>query len=141
MPAKTLPPSIFGRLFGAALILVATVTADAGETGIDTISAEAFQAERKDEVVLDVRTVTEYRSGHLEDAINININDRNFEQRIAALDPSKTYVVHCGANVPNGRADRALAKLRTAGFSNLRSLEGGYDGWVATGGAVSTAKE
>ncbi|MEM7692319.1 MAG: rhodanese-like domain-containing protein [Pseudomonadota bacterium] len=141
MNARQRLPGTSVAIVAVLLVFFATAPRVLSETDNPSISAATFQAARKDEVVLDVRTGTEYRSGHLENAINININDRNFEQRIAALDPAKTYVVHCGANVPNGRADRALTKLRAAGFSNLVSLEGGYSSWVESGGTVWTSKD
>ena len=88
-------------------------------------------------VVLDVRTIGEYESGHIPDAVNIDVTQESFKEEIQKLDPSLTYLVHCGANAPNGRADRALASLQEAGFENLENLEGGYVAWVDAGGPVS----
>ncbi|MEM6543392.1 MAG: rhodanese-like domain-containing protein, partial [Pseudomonadota bacterium] len=93
MNARQRLPGTSVAIVAVLLVFFATAPRVLSETDNPSISAATFQAARKDEVVLDVRTGTEYRSGNLENAINININDRNFEQRIAALDPAKTYVV------------------------------------------------
>lgn len=89
---------------------------------------------RSEAIVLDVRTPDEFAAGHIDSALNINIDSDDFTSRIGALDPDRLYVVHCGANIPGGRAERALAKLQKAGFTQLKSLQGGYRAWVNAGG-------
>ena len=62
-------------------------------------------------------------------AINVNVQDDEFESMVANLDRDKTYVVHCTMNPGNGRSSRALETLQSLGFKNLYSLEGGYVAW------------
>jgi len=93
---------------------------------------------RSEAIVLDVRTPDEYAAGHIGSALNINIDGEDFTSRISALDPDRLYVVHCGANIPGGRAERALAKLQKAGFTQLKSLQGGYRAWGNAGGVPVT---
>ncbi|MEM1114348.1 MAG: rhodanese-like domain-containing protein [Pseudomonadota bacterium] len=135
---------IVGLISGIALSLLVPVFGLAGEpgapSGVPSIAAPDAIVEAGDVVVLDVRTVAEFQAGHIENAVNIDVTQAGFSEAIQSLDPKRTYLVHCGANTPNGRADRALATLQQAGFSQLVSLEGGYVAWVAAGGAVTEAQ-
>ena len=84
-------------------------------------------------VVLDVRTGTEYRNGHLKDAVLIDFMAKDFDEKVKALDKSKTYLVHCQVG---GRSAKACAKLDKMGFTNVVNLEGGYKAWEKAGKPV-----
>lgn len=47
-----------------------------------------------DVVVLDIRTPEEYAAGHLPGAVLMDCKAPGFAGKLAALDPSKTYVMH-----------------------------------------------
>ena len=87
-------------------------------------------------VVLDVRTPREFAAGHLPGAVNINWTDKSFPEKIAALDKSKTYLVHCAIG---GRSSKACNKLTDEQFSNIYNLKGGLDAWTKAG--KETVKE
>jgi rhodanese-related sulfurtransferase/type 1 glutamine amidotransferase len=84
----------------------------------------------KKNVVLDVRTAEEFADGHLPGAINIDVNDSGFAKKAAALDKSKTYLVHCAAGV---RSAKACGKLAPLGFTSLYDLAPGFKGWEQAG--------
>lgn len=90
--------------------------------------ASALQTQ-KDMVVLDVRTPDEYKNGHLANAVNINLYDPNFKSKLARLDKSKTYVVHCAAGLENGRSRKATAAMNSLGFERIKHLNGGFNAW------------
>jgi rhodanese-related sulfurtransferase len=96
---------------------------------IEVKAANDYVAGNEDVVVLDVRTLLEYQASHITGAINVNVQDESFEELATALDPQKTYIVHCTKNPADGRSARALETLKTLGFKNLYSLEGGYVAW------------
>ncbi|MEY3470877.1 MAG: hypothetical protein RLZZ223_227, partial [Candidatus Parcubacteria bacterium] len=48
-----------------------------------------------DEVLLDVRTESEYKQGHIAGAINFDISNPTIMQDIPKLDSTKTYIVYC----------------------------------------------
>ena len=81
-------------------------------------------------VVLDVRTPSEYRNGHLKDAVLIDFMAKDFEEKVKGLDKSKTYLVHCQVG---GRSAKACTKLDKLGFTNVINLEGGYKAWEKAG--------
>jgi rhodanese-related sulfurtransferase len=81
-------------------------------------------------VVLDVRTPSEYRNGHLKDAVLIDFMGKDFDEKVKALDKSKTYLVHCQIG---GRSAKACTRLDKLGFGNVVNLEGGYKAWEKAG--------
>lgn len=84
-------------------------------------------------VVLDVRTPEEFSEGHLKAAVNANVQDDDFDNKIDGLDRDKTYFVYCKAGV---RSARAIEKMKAKGFKKLVGLEGGIDEWKEEGLAV-----
>lgn len=49
------------------------------------------------------------------------------QERVGELDPSAEIVVHCKSGV---RSAKAIAFLRTAGFTRLKNLQGGILAWI-----------
>lgn len=80
-------------------------------------------------IVIDVRTPEEYKISHIEGAVNINISADDFAQHAAKLSKDKTYILHCSANVPNGRTEKALTIMDGLGFNEIYSLTGGIVQW------------
>jgi len=72
--------------------------------------------QEKNNVVLDVRTAQEFNQGHVPGAVNVDISDPQFKTKIAALDKSKTYLVHCAKGVRSARATKIMAPL---GFTDI----------------------
>ncbi len=124
--------------FSGLLILVGLLAvslapaADDGQDSVTTIevnAAKEFVARHENAVIMDVRTPVEYEMSHITGAINVNVQDESFEDMVIALDPNKTYIVHCTKNPAGGRSSRALETLQSLGFKHLYSLEGGYVAW------------
>ncbi len=124
--------------FSVLLILVglfAISLAQADDDGQDLVTtievndAREFAARHEIAVIMDVRTPVEYETSHIPGAVNVDVQDESFEGTVAALDPNKTYIVHCTKNPANGRSNRALQILQRLGFKHLYSLEGGYVAW------------
>jgi predicted sulfurtransferase len=59
-----------------------------GATHVDAKAAEKLVKEGKVTVV-DVRTVNEYKQGHIAGAKNIDFTENDFEGQVAKLDKSK----------------------------------------------------
>lgn len=77
--------------------------------------------------VLDVRTAVEYNSGHLKKSLQADwYNQKQFEERVKALDKSKPVYVYCLTGV---RSAAAVKQLRQNGFSNVQDLQGGLIAW------------
>jgi rhodanese-related sulfurtransferase len=83
-------------------------------------------AEEKQVVILDVRSAPEFREGHLAGAMNLNVMDTSFAERIQRLDKDKAYYVYCRSG---GRSAQACSILAGNGFSRVYNLAGGVTGW------------
>ena len=110
-------------------ILFVTITAfaacNAQSEGVKNLSQQDLTAklQEKNTVLIDVRTSTEVASGYIPEAeYFIDINGANFEQKIAKLDTSKTYVIYCRSGARSGRAASYMSQN---GFSEVYNLEGG----------------
>ena len=75
----------------------------------------------KNFVILDVRTPEEFAEEHLEKALNINIKDHSFLEKIKVLDITKTYLIHCHSG---SRAARAATLMDELGFKKVFTVEG-----------------
>ena len=80
--------------------------------------------------VIDVRTADEFASGHLEGAINIDVEANDFATEIGKLDTTGTYVVYCHSG---RRAGIAKDQMTSMGFKNVTNAGGLQDAATATG--------
>ncbi len=105
------------------------------KTVVKRVDVEEFDKLRADKknVVLDVRTESEFKTAHIPGAINIDVNAGDFDEKAAKLDKGKTYLVHCAAG---GRSARASKKLEGMGFKELYDLAPGFKGWEKAGKPV-----
>lgn len=81
-------------------------------------------------VILDVRTVGEFAEGHIQNAINIDVESGQFDSGIAELDKAKTYAVYCRSG---RRSGIAVGKMSDAGFTSLFNLNAGISDWQSQG--------
>lgn len=93
-----------------------------------TISTKAFSAgvTQPGAQILDVRTASEYQSGHIANALQANwLDPKEFKNRTQHLDKSKMIYIYCQSG---GRSASAQAALMEAGFKVV-NLEGGMSNW------------
>jgi rhodanese-related sulfurtransferase len=72
-------------------------------------------------IIIDVRDVEEYVSGHVEGAINLSLNEGIFEEKMMSLDPSASYLLYCRSG---GRSGMATQMLQGVGFGSVENLGG-----------------
>jgi phage shock protein E len=135
----------------AATLLVAACSGDSSSGSADTTlpaatPAAAAQAVLVDPTegqamitaggvtVIDVRTAPEFAAGHVEGAMNIDVEGGAFSAGIAELDPSATYIVYCQSG---RRSALAAAAMVEAGFTQVFDM-GGIQDWLAAGLPVVT---
>ena len=83
--------------------------------------------------LVDVRTPSEYKEGHVPKAQNIDFLDENFDKQIESLDKSKPVIVYCKSG---GRSAKCASKLVEKGFEKIYDLEGGFSQWKFKGLSV-----
>ena len=117
--------SIFKKLISvvASLFMIVGLSSCAAES-VDMANVTA---------VIDVRTAAEYQAGHLEGAVNIDVESGVFEQEIAQLDKAGIYVVYCHSG---RRAGIAKDTMTSIGFTSVTNAGGLSDAAAATGLAI-----
>ena len=118
---------------GSSAVLSACGTAGA----VHKVGAKAFSDALVNEkaVLIDVRSADEFAQGHIQGAMNINVEGPDFDAQIASLDKTKTYAVYCHSGRRSGIATKAM---EAAGFVHMYDLEGGIQAWQSAGGEVVT---
>ena len=89
-------------------------------------------------VVLDVRTLEEFKDGHVENAINIDWTSNYFEEKAASLDKEKPVFVYC---LSGARSAEAADFLRSKGFKSVYNMEGGIMAWRAANLPIAETAE
>lgn len=72
--------------------------------------------------IVDVRTPSEYKSGHIKGSVNIPLQD--LQNKIKSLDKSKTIITCCASGMRSGSAK---SMLLSKGFKEVHN--GG--GWMS----------
>jgi len=83
-------------------------------------------------VALDVREAEELAEGHIPDAAHIPRGSLEFKagEHEALLSMDTPICVYCMAG---GRAALAAQTLKQLGYTNVVSIEGGFEGWKKAG--------
>lgn len=116
-------------------LLLAGCSSSASATNLDATSFSQKTSE-PGVVILDVRTPFEFMVGHIQGAINIDVESPTFESEIAKLDKSATYTVYCQSGRRSGIAVETMTK---DGFKNLFNLTNGIADWQAKNLPVVTS--
>lgn len=122
-----------------AVLLGISVLAGCGSSGnVQTVDPQAFlsTASQPGAVVVDVRTPSEFAAGHIDGAVNIDVEGGSFDAQIAKLDKNATYAVYCHSGRRSGLATDAMDK---AGFTHVYNLDGGIADLASAGGQVVTS--
>jgi rhodanese-related sulfurtransferase len=119
----------------ACLLAMNPLAADDKKPAANVVTPEeaAKLIAEKKVTVLDIRTPEEFKEGHIAGAVNLDFTGDGFAQKIAALDKSKTYIVHCQGG---GRSGRSMPVFDEAKFKNILHLQSGFEGWQAAGKPV-----
>ncbi len=124
------------RVIASLIVLLAGVLVLSGcsskSSAITNMNVKDFSAkiQQAGVVTLDVRTPGEFSQGHIQGAMNIDVEASTFDSEIAKLDKTKTYAVYCHSGNRSGVATQAMAK---AGFNHLFNLQNGIADWMTQG--------
>lgn len=110
--------------------LALTVVALFGLTACASSDASPTIVVAADAVIVDVRTAAEYDGGHLEDAVNIDVQSPDFENLITGLPLDGNYIVYCASG---NRSGAAVAQMADLGFTTVTDAGGVAEASAATG--------
>ncbi len=80
--------------------------------------------------IIDVRSPEEFAEGHIDGAVNFNVEGPDFLDQISTLDPAGTYAVYCRSG---NRSQGAVATMADNGITGIYELESGTTGWQGAG--------
>ncbi len=103
----------------------------AQNANIKSVSPSEFQklTVSKNTILVDVRTAEEVSEGKIANAINIDLYDPAFDEKISKLDKNKTILVYCRS----GRRSMSAAEILAKKGYKVVNLEGGITEWQAQG--------
>lgn len=113
------------------LEIVAQAKRGVTETDVATVRR---RMEAGDEFhLVDVREDSEWQRGRLPGAAHIGkgVIERDIEKNIP--DTSAEIVLYCGGGYRSALAADALQRM---GYTNVKSMDGGYSGWLESGGRI-----
>lgn len=135
---------IFRIVRRAIFLLLMTMSATQifgciGNDNITSVSAAEFDKEIKADSVrlLDVRTPQEYAEGHIDGALNINVQSNDFQQTAEKeLSKDSKILVYCRS----GRRSMDAAEILTNLGYKVVNLKGGIIEWKEDGLPVTTTR-
>ncbi|RLA59912.1 MAG: rhodanese-like domain-containing protein [Epsilonproteobacteria bacterium] len=81
-------------------------------------------------IILDVRTASEFKLGHIKYAQNLDAYDRDLNQKLNTLDKDLEYFVICRSG---NRSRKVTKKMKKLGFTNYYNIIGGMFAWERAG--------
>ncbi|MDH3458175.1 MAG: rhodanese-like domain-containing protein [Gemmatimonadota bacterium] len=126
MRALTFPSRAGVALTAVALLAVACIGTSSSHQPIAQQELASRLGRADAPLVLDVRSVEEYRLGHVSSAINIPYQQIGARLNELTTSRDRDIVVYCESGP---RAEAAEARLRQAGFERVYHLDGDMAGW------------
>jgi rhodanese-related sulfurtransferase len=115
-------------LAAAAFYFMQRGSGDSDYGNVDVAEARDLIGEKGGLVILDVRTVSEYESGHLEGAINIPVEA--LSGRLSELNPNDELLVYCRTG---NRSTTAVGILKENGYDRIYHMDAGIVAWENAG--------
>ena len=108
-------------------------TSCTGQPSAKDLNAEEFDRALNgggEAQLVDVRTATEYASGHLDGARLMDWSNGQFQKELSSLDKEKPVLLYCASG---RRSDAAIHAMEQAGFKYVKHLAGGIQTWSRAG--------
>jgi rhodanese-related sulfurtransferase len=85
---------------------------------------------QKQAQILDIRTVDEFKSGHIANSKHLPLSELDKGLKQVKLDSNKPVILVC---LSGSRANSAIGKLKKAGFKDVACMDGGISSWNQAG--------
>ena len=96
-----------------------------GKNAVDPMGATSL-INHEDALILDVRSIAEFKDGHIVNAVNIPLNGLNTNLKQLEKHRARPIVAVCRSG---SRSGAACKLLRKQGFENVKNLRGGMMAW------------
>lgn len=130
---RSIPWWVWGLLLAGAAAVIAALALNGSSNPARTLPDEVSvqqAAELRDQgaFLLDVREPEEWAAGHIPGATLIPLGE--LQSRLAEVPRDQTVVVYCRSG---NRSVAGRQILKDGGFTNVASMSGGIQAWVAAG--------
>ncbi|MDA3919321.1 MAG: rhodanese-like domain-containing protein [Salinisphaera sp.] len=121
-------------LWGALVVLLIALAANElwrlmrGDQPVS--SSEAVKLMNDDAIVVDVRSSSDFKKGHILGAKHIPLAGITERAKEITRDSEKPILLYCAAGT---HAPQAATKLRAKGYTNVHVLRGGLNNWQGDG--------
>ena len=100
-------------------------------TEVNVISSNQFlEIQDTDYTLIDVRTIEEYESGHIQNALNFDFYSESFQKDILTLEKNSQIILYCRTQ---NRSTKTADFLKENGYREIKVIEGGITSWVKNG--------
>jgi rhodanese-related sulfurtransferase len=116
------------------LKLVEEVKSRVREVSVDEARRQLESGKAK---LIDVREESEWEAGHARGALHLGkgVIERDIEERVP--DKKTELILYCGGGFRSALATDNIQKM---GYTNVRSMAGGWRAWQAAGAPVEKGK-
>ncbi|AEG19389.1 rhodanese-like domain-containing protein [Methanobacterium paludis] len=76
--------------------------------------------------ILDIRPKEDFEKEHVPDALNLDYDGHEFQQKVEKLDKEQNYLIYCKSGVRGGYF---MDKMRDSGFKGAYNILGGFVAW------------
>jgi thioredoxin 1 len=128
-------------LFITIALLINSCTNSHSQTTKTNLSATEFAGKIKElpsAIILDVRTPGEFTQGHIANAVNYDMSNREFDNQLSKLDKSKPVLVYC---LSGARSASAMQRMKSNGFTQVYNLYGGIIRWNSENLPITTGSK
>ena len=111
-------------------LLILISCGNVNKSSVKYISESDFFGLIENFELIDVRTNSEYESGFIEKALNIDFFSDTFESDVLSLNKNSKIILYCRTN---NRSTKTANLLKKNGFKDISVIEGGITDWVKNG--------
>jgi len=119
---------LFAALLGVLVLLIKAELDHQANKGLLVSPASAIRLinNHDDALIIDIRAVAEYKSGHIKGAKNVPLNEFKSSVETYTDYKNKPVLIYCNSG---NTAGRAIKLLKNAGYEKINNLEGGVAAW------------
>lgn len=108
---------------------------DDAKTRITEVPADEVRGLIGKETIVDLREDSEWAQGHLPGAIHVSRGVLEHRAEKMLPDKDAPIVLYCGGG---SRSALGADVLQEMGYTHVRSMAGGFRGWIAAGNPTET---
>lgn len=119
---------LFAALIGVLVMLIKAELDHQASKGllVNASAAIRLMNNSKDALIIDIRSESDYKTGHIKGAKNAPLKDFSSNIKKYSEYKSRPVLVYCNSG---NTALRAIKTLKKEGFEKINNLEGGIAAW------------